>query len=187
MVDLRISIDTLRSRPFVAARKGVSKASMHAACRNWQLRPLSRFGPDEALGESGVISHEQQLLELAVFVSDIDRPAASLRPQSKAASLRTASNDINVSVMRRPRGADQAALACPGTGDQFQGSSSPTRLIGWSGQRDVEGGAERQSIAFGAIYGFSVSIDCFAAMRERPKTFLPACASAARASDRTAR
>src|SRR5271165_3009171 len=40
-----------------------------------------------------------------------------------------------VSVMRRPRGADQAALAWAGLDAQFQGSSSPTRLIGWSAMR----------------------------------------------------
>src|SRR5271166_5827890 len=37
--------------------------------------------------------------------------------------------------MQRPRDANQAALAWSGLGDQFQGSSWSTRLIGWSAMR----------------------------------------------------
>ena len=67
-----------------------------------------------------------------------------------------------VSVMRRPRGADQAALAWAGTGDQFQGSSSPTRLIGWAAMRAMTSQASGSTSLRRAV---SMSVYMIAARR----------------------
>ena len=94
----------------------------------------------------GLGSPEQPSRMQAAFIA--------FRPSNAASS----NGNPTVSVMRRPRGADQAALAWSGLGAQFQGSSWSTRLIGWSAMRPMTSASQlgpRRSP--GEVVGISIS------------------------------